>query len=319
MIADSFRVEAKKRKVSRPKNEYEKYQDDPFGFGRFELGFTYTDDIKRLMISVRDNPVTLAQSANAIGKTHSAASLAVWFYKCFPDSQVYTAAAPPESNLKRLLWGEIGQIIIDRPEIFKDDRIGIMHIERSPKSFITGVTIPSSGKTEEREAKFSGKHAPNLLFILDEGDAIPGEVYSAIESSLSGGFNQKLLVLFNPRAKRGPVYRMQRDRQAVTVHLSAFDHPNVILGLAKMPGAVDREKTVRRINDWTRPVLEDERIEKDNPKFFEVPDCLVGMVVKRKDTTDYSPLPAGWRVIIDPAFYYVVLGLYPPQAENQLI
>ena len=38
-----------------------------------------------------------------------------------------------------------------------------------------------------REAKFSGKHAPYLLFILDEGDAIGDEVYRGIESCMSGG------------------------------------------------------------------------------------------------------------------------------------
>ena len=32
------------------------------------------------------------------------------WYKAFPNSQVYTAAAPPESNLRKLLWGETGSI-----------------------------------------------------------------------------------------------------------------------------------------------------------------------------------------------------------------
>ena len=75
------------------------------GFGEQVLGETFTDEVKVLMESVRDNPVTIAQSSNAVGKTHAAARIAVWWFKCFPDSQIYTAAAPPESNLKKAALG----------------------------------------------------------------------------------------------------------------------------------------------------------------------------------------------------------------------
>jgi len=80
------------------------YQNDPVGFGTEVLGETYIDDVKAVMESVRDNPITIAKSANAVGKSHGAARIAVWFYKCFPGAQVYTTAAPPESNLRRILW-----------------------------------------------------------------------------------------------------------------------------------------------------------------------------------------------------------------------
>ena len=85
--------------------DYTQYQDDPVGFAEEILSETITPDVKSLMKSVRDYPITIAKSANATGKTHGAARVAAWFYKVFPDSQVYTAAAPPESNLKKLLWG----------------------------------------------------------------------------------------------------------------------------------------------------------------------------------------------------------------------
>jgi hypothetical protein len=111
----------------------------------------------------------------------------VWWYMCFPGSQVYTAAAPPENNLKKLLWGEIGSIIENHSDLFKTDTVTSLHVQRSAQSFLTGVTIPMSGTEAQREAKFSGKHASYLLFILDEGDAIPDEVYSGIESCMSGG------------------------------------------------------------------------------------------------------------------------------------
>ena len=52
-----------------------KYRDDPVGFGEEVLGDDYTEDVKEVMLSVRDNIVTIAKSANAVGKTHGAARM----------------------------------------------------------------------------------------------------------------------------------------------------------------------------------------------------------------------------------------------------
>ncbi len=295
---------------------YESFQDDPVGFCEQTFGEQYTDDIKEMMLSVRDNVITIAKSCNAAGKTHGAARVAAWFFKCFNNSQVYTAAAPPEDNLKKLLWGEIGTLINKFPDVFKEFKQNVLHLERDPKSFLTGVTIPTTGDERTRQAKFSGKHAPHLLFILDEGDAIPDEIYRGIESCMSGG-HIRLLIMFNPRAESGPVYRMERDGLANVVTLSAFNHPNVITGTTVIPGgAVDRETTVRRINQWTRPLRPGEPVDAE---CFDLPDFLVGAQARSQKGVIYPPLQAGKYKITDPAFSYMVLGRYPAQALNQLI
>lgn len=291
------------------------YQKDPVRFGQEVLNETYTDDIKRLMESVRDNPVTVAQSANATGKTHGAARIAIWFFKSFPDSQVYTAAAPPEDNLKRLLWGEIGGVCARHPELFKSESQTVLHIMRNPQSFLTGVTIPLSGTAEQREAKFSGKHAPNLLFIIDEADAVPDDVFRGIESCMSGG-HARLLCMLNPRANVGAVYRMIRDNQAKVVQLSAFSHPNVISGTDVIQGAVSRETTVRRINEWCRPLAAGESFDSE---CFEIPPFLSDSTAKSLSGMQYPPLRPGYYKIMDPAFFYMVLGQYPTQSSTALI
>ena len=274
-----------------------------------------TEEVKTLMESVRDNPVTIAKSANATGKTHAAARIAVWFYKAFSEVQVYTAAAPPESNLKKLLWGEIGSITENHPKAFKADNLKSLHVERSAQNFITGVTIPMAGTAAQREAKFSGKHSPHLLFIIDEGDAVPDEVYRGIESCMSGG-HARLLVMFNPRAEAGEVYRMERDGRANVVHLSALNHPNVISGKDSIPGAVNRETTIRRINEWCRPLAPGEQIDGE---CFELPSFLEGLTAKSQSGHEYPPLKPGWYKIMEPAFSYMVLGRYPAQGNTQLI
>jgi len=299
---------------------YNDYENDPVGFCRDVLKQDITDDVKRMLRTVVENIYTVAISANSTGKTHGAACAAIWFKKCRPDSIVITAAAPPsERNLKAKLWGEIRAQIKINPQLFETDKVNNLYIEdgSNPRSFIQGVTIPMSGSVDEREAKFSGIHAPNLFFVLDEGDAIPDEIYRAIESCMSGGFS-RLLVMFNPKRRLGAVYRMIRDGKCSVVHMKAFDHPNVLTGEEKIIGAVTREKTITRINEWTAPVNVDEGDEIDGT-CFEVPDYLVGKTTEDTAGNYFPPLKGGHRRIIEPQFSYMVLGEYPTQSMYQLI
>jgi hypothetical protein len=166
-----------------------------------------------------------------------------------------------------------------------------------------------------REAKFSGKHAPHRLFVLDEGDAIPDEVYSGIESCMTSG-HTRLFIMFNPRREIGAPYRMERDQTANIVELTAFDHPNVIHGGDIIPGAVTRDVTVRRINQWCRPLVEGERKDRE---VFVLPDFLVGSVAKSQAGFEYPPLKAGYYKIMEPAFSSMVLGEYIAQSSTQFI
>jgi phage terminase large subunit len=311
-------LEARKRGITsgvETNAPFAQYADSCVRFGEEVLGQHFTDDVKTMMESVRINPVTIARSSNATGKTHGAASVVIWFYKAFPNAQIYTTAAPPEKNLRTLLWGEMGAIIEQHKEVFAGDKIIDLHISRSKKCFITGVAIPTTGSREQRQAKFSGKHAPNMLFVVDEGDAVPEEIYEAIESCMSGG-NARLLILFNPRMQSGPLWRMEKQRAANVVEMTTFRHPNVVTGQDVIPGAVDREKTVRRIQQWTRPLTKDEKVDAE---CFEVPPFLVGYRAKALSGDYYPPLMAGPRKIVNPVFFHMVLGQYPAQNEFQLI
>ena len=322
MIADAT-AEARRRMAARTRQSaktnkgkiYQEYAEDPVGFGVNVLSDHFVPDIVKVMESVRDNPVTVAQSSNAYGKTHCAGRVAAWFYKCHKGAQVYTAAAPPEDNLKRLLWGEIGAIIQRHPHVFAGDTFNVMHISRGANEFITGVTIPAAGTPEQRESRFSGKHAPYILFILDEGDAIPVEIYRAIEGGMSGG-HARMLIMFNPRSPSGPVYKMIKAGQAHVVELNAFNHPNVVSGEDLFPGAVRQSATIQRIHTMTRPLTPGEAADK---YCFEVPDYLEGKTAVAKDGSEFPPLKAETRRIVDPSFFYIVLGKYPPASDNQLI
>lgn len=303
-----------------------KYQKDPVGFIEKYFGVTLAEEIKELCESVRDNRITIAQSATGVGKTHSAALIAIWVYLCFPNSIVTTAAAPPERNLREKLWGEIRTNTKINSSLFGNKhKITSLKITDSDldnhsgsikEHFITGITIPTSGSDQEKESRVSGSHAPYQLFVLDEGDAIPDPIYKGIDGCMSGTW-ERLLVMFNPKRKSGAAFRMIKSGEANVIKLSAFSHPNVISGKDLIPGAVTRESTIRRINTMTSKLAPGE--EPSHNTCFEVPSFLVGATAKGDGDFYYPPLESGWRRIDNQQFHYQVLGEYPSQAEDQLI
>ena len=299
---------------------YKKYAADPVGFCRTVLGMYLTPDQEEFMRAVV-NPkyeIIQVQSATGVGKTYALSALAVWIYKTMKGAKVYTASAPPEKNLKELLWGEIYQLIQDNTSLFlKDDVRASMHITRSKKEFITGVTIPTSKSHEQMVTIFSGKHAPVLIFIFDEADGIPDAVFEGADGCMSGGIFIKQIVTYNPKKKEGEAYRRKVDGDAYVLSMSAFNHPNVIHGDDSIvAGAVTRKTTVRRINDWTEPLEED---EEEDSTCFEVPDFLVGFIAHTPAGKPYPPLEAGMRRIVDGQFSYKVQGEYPAAGLDQLL
>jgi hypothetical protein len=291
------------------------YAKDPEGFIEAVLGEILTDDLREICRSVRDNPVTIAQSGNGTGKSWIEARIALWFFKCQIEPQVYCCAAPPQTNLENILWAEIAGVCDKHPHLISDATSKALKIQRAPREFIAGVSIPTAGNDAQKQARFSGKHAPSLLFLVDEGDAVVDPVYAGIETCLSGGLD-RLFITFNPRQRMGAVYRMIKSGQAKVIKLTAFNHPNVITGDDIIPGAVNREKTLRRIAQWSRPLAEGEA--RDNT-CYKLPDYLVGCTPTDQQGKPLTPLVAGWYKITEHQFSHVVLGEYPAQAENQLI
>ena len=309
------KVKEKNSGVRKINPKYLKYQSDPVLFCKEILNEEFPDSIKSLMMSVVDSRITIAKSSNGFGKSFCAARMAIWFFKCFPGSKVFLSAAPPEDNLKRLLWGQIELLRIKHPDLFKNDNFKSLEISTDSEWYITGLTIPNSGTEHEKVAKFSGKHGPFLFFILDEGDAIPDSCYEGIDTCMSGGY-ARILIMFNPRHQSGHIHTLEKKSEGTVVVLSAFDHPNVISGLDIYPGAVTREETVKRINKWTRPVVEGDDL---SHSIFDLPYYLEGAVAQSDDKSMYPELPPGKRKIMEPKFSYMVLGQYPEQAESQLI
>lgn len=305
--------------------KYKQYAENSLSFVEKILGETLPDCLKPIFESWDKYQITVLVSATSVGKTYSLARLALHSYICQMKPKIFMAAAPPEDNLRLMLWYELLSASYKCPDLLKYDKITDLMVaplgednneEKKVSRLIKGLIIPSTGDPHQREAKFSGKHAPYLGFILDEGDAIPPEVYKGIDGCQSGG-KTRLMIAFNPRKQSGPVWDLIKSGRARVIKIGAFDHPNVITGKNIIPGAVTQEKTVQRINMWTRPLMPGEKIDQD---CFQIPNFLVGkQAALEGEDRYYEPLPAGWRKIEDQQFHYKVLAQYPTQSESSLI
>ncbi|MHB8871245.1 MAG: DEAD/DEAH box helicase family protein [Candidatus Doudnabacteria bacterium] len=311
-------------------NDLTKYQQFPVEFFHDILKIEHVPDkIIEMAESVRDFRVTIAQSCTGFGKTFFSAALAIWMYKCFPESQVIMTSAPPELNLVEKLWQETTNFVFKNKKLFKKDRVLSLKItdninlkeiedddcDKSPRHIILGRAIPSGGDASSRIGRFSGFHQQTQMFVCDEGDQIYDEIYEAIDGCMSGSFN-RLLIIFNPKKKNGAVWEKIDKQEANVIVLSAFDHPNVISGEEIIPGgAVSRQQTLQRILTWTEELKEG---EDPDSNCFEIPDFLVGAIAKNNAGKELEPIEAGWRRITNSAFSYIVLGTYPSVTENSL-
>ena len=282
-------------------DEFEKYQDNPNGFARDVLEVDLWSKQEEILNSVRDNRQTAVSAAPSTGKSFAAAAAALWFLNSFPKSKVIVTAAPPERQIKEILFGEIRQF--QRAGL----RRGVELVGGEPKTmaiiagdehWIQGFTIPSSGSKEERIAKFHGHHAPNILIIADEAHGVPGEIFEAFDNIMSSA-GARLLILSNPLAPSGPFYQATRSSEYEFMTISALEHPNVVSGENLIPGAIDRDTTEARITKWTRelaPIDDEEKL-----LIFEV------------------PWTGERRVVVNPIFSYKVLGQFPWEADWALI
>jgi hypothetical protein len=194
---------------------YPEYSEDPVGFIQNILGYELTDTQKMLAESVRDNPVTNAQSGHGIGKTFISACLALWYvYAC--GGQVVTTA-PTRNQVVNLLWKEIRKIYA-----LHKNKLGGECLETKLKLNPTAFAYGFSSSNYSADS-FQGVHADRLLLIMDEANGCAALVDEGFQACATGD-NNRILRIGNATVPFTPFHRHCMQGSVV---LSAFDHVNV--------------------------------------------------------------------------------------------
>jgi hypothetical protein len=300
---------------------YSQYKNRPVEFIEEVLGEYVPPEVQELLRACEDKENIVGVSATGTGKSWAASRYAIYWYLVYQNEgcQVMVIATP-EAQMRRVLFKEISAVVDAHPELFEGHTVKSLHISNGPNAFIEGVTVPAAADDAAIISKLSGIHSPHLCLIYDEADALRSSVFVAGEGNLSGS-GGRMLSLFNPKKRSGEIYQMLKDGRAHQVKLTAFGHPNVYEGpnsegQDRIPGAVNRKITVRRIALWCRPLVEGERPGAED---FLLPAFLEGEIPVMQSGKILPALEPGYYRVIVPQMYTQVLGIYPVRDESLML
>jgi len=221
------------------------YPSDPVEFMTNVLGYQMWSKLEEILRSVENNHNTIVSSGFSCGKSIASAAIACWFLTTKIPSVVVTIA-PTYNQVQNIIWRymrSVGRmtnlpgIILDTPRWEMGDA----------NHYAVGLSPRKS--TNEDITTLQGYHGPTELVIMDEAAGLPPEVWDAV-AGLAAGDNCRILAIGNPIEQQGPFWDACNNPDWNYIHISCFDHPNVIEGREVIPGAVTRGWIEGRAREW---------------------------------------------------------------------
>lgn len=202
---------------------------------------------KAIVEGLIENRWVGVESATGTGKTHFGALVVFWFLECFRNSIVVTTA-PKQDQLMLHIWKEISKLY---PKFGKGEYTSLK-LRMNPRQddwlavgFVAGVKA-----NEESNTKAQGFHAEHMLIILEETPGVPLPIINAFENTSVAPHNL-ILAFGNPDHQMDSLHRFCMLPKVKHVRISAYDHPNVVLGNPLyIPGATSQEGVNRIISKF---------------------------------------------------------------------
>lgn len=176
--------------------------------------------------SFKENRKSAVRSGHGVGKTGELAVTILTFLLTRYPCKI-PCTAPTKSQLKDILWSEIGKWYRRLDDCYKDlielksDRIELR--EAPDESF----AVARTARKENPEA-FQGFHSDNLLFVIDEASGVEEIIFQVGEGSLSTE-GARQIMRGNPTQTSGEFYNaFHRNRANFwTLTVSCLDSKRV--------------------------------------------------------------------------------------------
>lgn len=174
-----------------------------------------------ILTSVRDNTRTAVQSCHGIGKSWTAADVALWFIDANePGDAIIVSTAPTYPQVHAILWEEIrkGHRAAGLPGV----------VLKSDEWQLDNGDIVGFGRkpADQDPHGFQGIHRPRVLVIADEACGIPKQLFTAMEA-IATNADCRILAIGNPddpNTEFGAICKPGSGYNVIGV--SAFDTPN---------------------------------------------------------------------------------------------
>lgn len=240
------------------------YAGRPIDYASEVLGVELTTEITECLEALHKPPYRVScDSGHGVGKTFGAAVGVNYWYDTHKYCAVITTA-PTERDVIDLLWTEV-RLQRQRAKLPVPDDLmpAAPEMKNGPEHYAKGYTARDA-------ASFQGRHRPNMLFVFDEKEGVPGHFWDGAKSMFRPGSGDAWLVIGNPITTTSRAYQEHKAVDAEgnptwhRVRISSLDHPNIAAGLRgdhqlPVPGAVTAGQMDQWINDWCDPVAPGDR------------------------------------------------------------
>lgn len=194
---------------------------DPIAWTQERRGAHVWSTQGEILHSVRDNTRTAVQSCHGIGKSWTAADVALWWIDAHePGEAIVVSTAPTYAQVHAILWEEIrkGHRSANLPGV----------VLKSDEWQLDNGDIVGFGRkpADQDEHGFQGIHRVYVLVIADEACGIPKQLFVAMEAIVTNA-DCRILAIGNPddpNTEFGAVCKPGSGYNVVKV--SAFDTPN---------------------------------------------------------------------------------------------
>lgn len=186
------------------------YEFDIPGFVENILGAIPRPTQARILDLLIKHHRVCVRSPRGYGKTAIAAWVVLWALSVFSNVKVITTASAWQ-QLTNGLWKEIPYWA----EIADWDEVGI-HVRHDKELTKHRLEISSNrfafAVAPKDPAKIEGTHAEVVVCIIDEGKAVPDDIWDAIEGSFVGSKKYYFLAISTPGTPRGRFYEIHARR-----------------------------------------------------------------------------------------------------------
>lgn len=198
------------------------WSDAPCEFVRDVLGETTWSGQRQILQSVQDHERTAVVASHSVGKSHTAARIAVWWIATRPigAAQVVTTA-PTWRQVRTILWPHIRRL---HRSAGLPGRIGL-----APEWWV-GSEVVAFGfsPSEHDEAAAQGIHAAYPMVLVDEAGGISRSRYQGLEAVLSGGIGRMLAIGNAPTDDENSAFEERYYSPGWNgIRLSAWQTPNL--------------------------------------------------------------------------------------------
>ncbi len=189
-------------------------------------------------------------SGHALGKDYICAAIACWFLDCFSPS-IVVETAPTDRQVRKIMWAETLGHWKKRDKALGGTAYRHPYIEIQENWYLIGFTTKETGASREAEgAKFEGFHAPNILVIISEAQAVEDNIYDQIDA-ITTSENVLSIFIGNPTRATGRFAKGLRDKtNNIVFNFDCRDNPNYKQGKTVIPGLCSREWVERMREKW---------------------------------------------------------------------